>query len=413
MIQDDLQKKKSWIQSWWTRAIAGFLAVAMATTVLLANAVRIQIPVDSGSASEYTLSESTDFVKKNMAARMEDLLRQLLVNPSTLEQHYRNASVYIGVAKYDEALAEIDACLSLADGSDTALNDELWLKRGCLETLTGAYDSALESFTNISSGVYVDELLQIKAQIYAEQGNAQLTAEMLEAYLQSNPGDNDMRVSLASAYLQLQRYEDAIGQYRAILEGGVDDAGQTFMLLASAYMLAGQYEEAIANFLQAKDAGYSDPSACLAQCALASYLKADYASVISYGDQAISTGSEHFTYETLCYYMALAQMNLGAFAEAITLFSIAINQGAEIDDAYYFRGACYMVAGEMDAAIADFTTVIEKNVEALLPNCYFNRGICAADVKDYDMARSDFEEVLRLVQEGELYDSAKAMLDLL
>lgn len=413
MRQDEKQEKKSWIQSWWTRAIAGFLAIAMAATVFLANAVRIQIPADTKSASEYTLSETTDFVNKNMAARMQDMLAQLFVTPTTLEQHYRDASVYIGAAKYDEALKEIIACQSLAEGSDTALLDELWLKRGCLETLLGSYDAALESFQNISAGTYEDEQLLIKAQIYAEQDNAQLTADTLELYVQRNPEDSDSRTTLASVYVQLQRYDDAIAQYNAILDGGVEDAGQTYMLLASAQMLAGRYDEALADFLKAREAGYPDPSACYAQCALASYLDGDYEGVISYGGQAIEIGSENFTYETLYYYMALSQMNLGAYEEATTLFSNAIDQGANIDDAYYYRGACYMVAGNMEAAIADFTTVIDKNVESLLSNCYFNRGVCAADLKNYELAKSDFAEVMRREGSGELYDSAKSMLDLL
>ena len=99
MQQEEKRENKNWIHAWWTRALAGFLAVAMAATALLANAARVEISKDSGSASEYTLSESTDFVNKNTAARMEDMLSRLMVTPTTLEQHYRSASVLIGSAK--------------------------------------------------------------------------------------------------------------------------------------------------------------------------------------------------------------------------------------------------------------------------------------------------------------------------
>jgi tetratricopeptide (TPR) repeat protein len=84
-----------------------------------------------------------------------------------------------------------------------------------------------------------------------------------------------------------------------------------------------------------------------------------------------------------------------------------------MDDAYYYRGVCNMVTGNMEQAIADFTAAINRNVSSLLSNSYFNRGVCAADQKDYALARSDFEMVLQLEGEGELYESAKTMLDLL
>ncbi len=413
MAQDEQKEKKNWMRSWWTRSIAAFLAVAMAATALLANAVRIQLPAEDGSASEYALSESTDFVNKNMAARMEEMLSQLLVSPTTLDQHYRSASVLIGAAKYAEALDEINACLSLADAEDTALIDELWLKRGCLETLTGAYDAALESFAHITPGTYDEETLLVKAQIYSEQEDAQQTAAALEAYVLIRPDDFESRSMLAGVYIQLERYDDAIGQYEAILNSGGDEAGQIYMQLASAQMLAGRYTEAIAYFLEAERAGYADSSACYAQCALASYLNGDYESVGSYGEQALAIGSDNFTYESLYYYMALAKLNLGGYEEAIELFTTAIGQDLQIDDAYYYRGACYMATGDMQAAINDFTTVIDKNAETLLPNCYFNRGVCAADQKDYELARSDFQMVMDLEGSGELYESAKAMLDLL
>lgn len=139
----------------------------------------------------------------------------------------------------------------------------------------------------------------------------------------------------------------------------------------------------------------------------------DYESVLSYGDQALAIGSENFTFESLYYYMGLAQINLGAYTEAIELLDSAIELGVTMDDVYYYRGVCNMVSGNMDLAIADFTEAIDRDVESLLSNSYFNRGVCAADQKDYALAKSDFEMVVQLEKEGELYDSAKAMLDLL
>ncbi|MEN6340602.1 MAG: tetratricopeptide repeat protein, partial [Clostridiaceae bacterium] len=352
-------------------------------------------------------------VNKNPMARAGDVITRFFTNPQTLEQYYQNASVLIGAAQYDQALKYINICITLAEGSDQTLLDELWLKRGCLETLTQQYDQALESFTHITEGSYTAELLLIKAQIYDEKGETEQTAAALEAYLLIKPEDNDTRNTLAGIYIKQERYDEAIAQYDSILANGGDTNGAGYMQRATAKMMAGYYDASIADFLSAKDAGYADASACYAQCALASYLKEDYASVVSYGEQAIALGSENFTFETLYYYMGLAQLNLTAYAQAADLLTKAIDLGVDMDDAHYYRGACYMVNGNMQEAIADFTIVIDQNVTSLLSNSYFNRGVCEADSKDFEAAKSDLEMVMQLEKEGELYESAKTMLDLL
>lgn len=412
MEENKPQKQTGWIRSWWTRGVAAFLAVAMTCTIVLANAVRIQLGSDGESASEQALSETTDYINKNPLARAGDVITRFFTNPQTLEQYYQNASVLIGAGQYEQALGLINICITMADASDAALLDELWLKRGCLETLTQQYDAALESFTHISEGTYSAELLLIKAQIYDEQGKTEQTISALESYLLLYPEDNDTRGTLAGILLEQERYDAAILQYDAILANGGAN-GDVYMQRASAKLLAGDYEGAIIDFLCAKDAGYADPSACYAQCALASYLKEDYSSVVSYGEQAVEIGSQNFTYETLYYYMGLAQLNLEAYDKAAELLTKSIDMGIGMVEAHYYRGACYMVNGNMQGAVEDFTIVIDQDITMLLSNSFFNRGVCYADLQDYAAAKSDLQKVLELEQEGDLYESAKTMLDLL
>lgn len=408
------KQRVNWTKSWWTRAVAAFMAVALACTAFLASAVQIRTGA-SDSASESVLDETTPYLDQNVMARAQDVIEQMFTNPTTFLQYYQNASVLIGMARYEEALKSLVSCITLAqeEGQEQAVMDELWLKRGCLETLTGKYDEALESFREISDGTYDSEQLLIKAQIYDEKGDARAAVQMLEEYLRIQPDDTDTRLTLAGMYLQLEEYDEAIGQFDTVIEAGGDTAGTVYMQRASVKLIAGRYEEALADFLSAKDAGYADQSACLAQCALVSYLLLDYENVLHYGESAIAVGSENFTYESLYYYMGLAQMNLNCFTEAADLFSEAIELGVDMDDVYYYRGACYMVNGDMDGAIADFTEVIDRSVTELLSNSYFNRGVCEADQEDYEKAKSDFKMVMQLEQEGELYESAETMLGLL
>lgn len=413
MEQEKKSKNRNWARSWWTRALAGFLALAMTGSVLLMNASEVKLGSSGKSASTDVLDETTDYVQQSALSRAGDVLASIVTNPQTLEQYYKNASVQIGEAKYADALESIKACITLADSSNSTLLDELWLKRGALETLTGAYDDALDSFTHISMGSYMGEQLLIKAQIFGEKGDESAVASMLHEYVRLYPDDLDTRLTLASSYVQLGEYDAAIEQYTYVIDAGGDVSGASYMQRATARLMGGQYEASIQDFLAAKDAGYADPSACLAQCALASYLLQDYEDVLGYGARAVALGSENFTYETLYYYMGLSQLNLGSYPEAASLLTKAIDLGVTMDDAYYYRGACYMVDGSMPEAISDFTVVIERNVADLLSNSYFNRAVCEADQKQYDLAKSDLEMVLQLEKEGDLYDSAVTMLGLL
>ena len=74
MEKNEANKQTSWIKSWWTRAIAAFLAVAMAGTIFLANAVQIKLGSDGSSASEEALNETTEYVNKNPMARAGDVI---------------------------------------------------------------------------------------------------------------------------------------------------------------------------------------------------------------------------------------------------------------------------------------------------------------------------------------------------
>ena len=413
MEQKAPQQKRRWRWSWWTRAVAALLAFAMTFSLFLTNAVQIKLGNDGQSASTDVLDETTDYVQKSAASRAGDVIATLVTSPKTLQDYYRNASIQIGQAKYADALASIKACISLAGDAERSVKDELWLKCGALETLTGAYDDALVSFTNISVGSYRGEQLLIKAQIFDAKKDTEGVCAMLHEYVRLYPEEWDTRMTLAASYAQMEQYDSAIKQYDAIIDAGADSGGTAYMQRATARMMAGDYTASIQDFLAAKNAGYSDPSACLAQCALASYLLKDYKAVLGYGARAVALGSKNFTFETLYYYMGLSQLNLGSYTEAAGLLTKAIDLGITMDDAYYYRGACYMVNGSMQEAIVDFTTVIDRNVTELLSNSYFNRGVCEADQKQFDLAKADLQKVMELEQKGELYESAKTMLGLL
>ena len=245
MEQQMTSKKRSWVRSWWTRALAAFLALAMTGSVFLMNAAQIKLGAGGQSASTSVLNETTDYVQKSALSRAGDVLASIVMNPETLEQYYNNASVQIGEAKYDEALESIKACIPLVDGSNWSLLDELWLKRGALETLTGAYDDALESFTHITIGSYMGEQLLIKAQIFGEKGDERAVASMLHEYVRLYPDDMETRITLASAYVQLGEYDAAIEQYSVVIDAGGDADGASYMQRATARLMNGQYEASI------------------------------------------------------------------------------------------------------------------------------------------------------------------------
>ena len=106
-------------------------------------------------------------------------------------------------------------------------------------------------------------------------------------------------------------------------------------------------------------------------------------------DAAIKTHKfDHF----LCFYRGLVHLYIKNFDKAINDFSKAIkNNDIAYSKYHMYMGLAYGCANVLSEAMKQFTIAIELNEDYLL--AYYNRGKCAYLQGDVDQAFADFQKL--------------------
>ena len=179
---------------------------------------------------------------------------------------------------------------------------------------------------------HVDAYL-IKAQIYADRQELEPLSQVLCSYLECKPEEYTIRMVYAQTLFELQRFEDAIVQYRALLDQDNGQMGKTelWYLLGLTYLQLSNYSESEEALLQAQA---SDPDL-----------------------------------DGLDYYIGICQMSRADYTAAVNSFTAAIDAGSMLQHSYYSRGVCrLMLEQPMDSALEDLQFASEYTGEDGDPN---------------------------------------------
>ena len=90
---------------------------------------------------------------------------------------------------------------------------------------------------------------------------------------------------------------------------------------------------------------------------------------------------------------ALQSSRRGAGAEAIELYSRAIELDPDFASAYYNRGREYDTLGQLEKAIADYGRSLELSPSA---DAYYNRGLAYRNLSDFAAAIADYDRAIAL-----------------
>jgi tetratricopeptide (TPR) repeat protein len=297
------------------RVIAGIMVVVMVATVFLQSATLVAISSSdnkSDAAINY-LAENTEYVNKNMPQRVEEYLKTLGTE-DTIEDYYRLASTQIAREEYSNALKNIEKCISLYNNEGRELYNDLLLKRGCLQVMTGDYDAALKSLDlALAEDPSAAEIFLVKAQIYAEQKNMGALTQCLTAYLKLVPEDSAIRELLAQAQFTEGDYAAAAQQYAEILE--------------------------------------NDPSAEVEYLfGLNAVKNSDFAT----GEASLTSAiAKDDSFEGIYYYRGVCRMSLGKYPEAIEDLTFSIAREDMLQASYYTRGVCLLLNNEYEKGLID------------------------------------------------------------
>ena len=254
---DERSKRKKRISTKvWVRILAGFLALTLALFIIMIDLTRVKINTETdneaNNAAATLLAERTEYIEKNVFARAGDVITNVFTTPKTFSSYYMLASIQIGQNKYEQALVNIERCLAQYRGDDLSILDDLWMKKGCLQTLQDDYHGALISFSNISDiGRDTPEILRIKIQIYIETQDLPNAKIALLTYLNEAPSDLNMRTLLAEVYYLNGNYKLGAAQYTYLIKATGDSDGSLHFMRGMLRSQQGDYEPAIADFVYA------------------------------------------------------------------------------------------------------------------------------------------------------------------
>ncbi|MCK9313993.1 MAG: tetratricopeptide repeat protein [Methanocorpusculum sp.] len=303
------------------RVIAGILVVAMVGTMFIQSATLVAISRSDSDAAVNYLAENTEYVNKNTPQRVEDYLKTLGTK-DTLEDYYRLASTQIAREEYNDALGNIEKCISLYNNEGKELYEDLLLKRGCLQVMIGDYDAALKSLDlALAKDPAAADIYLVKAQIFAQRQNMGALAQCLTEYLKLVPEDSSIRALLAQAQFTGGDYEAAAQQYAEIID--------------------------------------KDPNAEVEYLyGLNAVKNSDFAAAEASLTSAIAKDD---SFDGIYYYRGVCRMSLGNYPAAIKDLTVSIEREDMLQASYYTRGVCLLMDNQYEKGLMDIEYAANGN----------------------------------------------------
>lgn len=341
-----------------------------------------------------------------------------------LSTYYEVIAGHIKLGNYDTAKEYVDKALKICTEEDNPdVYADLHLKAACIYSIKEDYEAALKELEeSLRVCPDVAEAYLVRQEIYAKMNEPAKAVADLEKYIALS-GDTSMNGDLANLYLQMEETQKAEESLRALAEASTDDPEAVPYNLALYEMNAGMYVEALANLQScSKDSNkfpalYYNSGVC--QMKTGAYEDA----VKSFTD---SLEKEDFRLDAT-FNRAASNMSMEAYEPAIDDFTAYIDairtkepaepteeqagepeteapaetgdqsepaeqteeaEDDQVDEAYYYRAACYFTIGKYTEAAEDFTVCIDGGLNT--EECLFNRATSRLLSGDYEGAKSDY-----------------------
>ena len=255
-----------------TPLIAIVLVIVMIVNTVWVSAAQVSIQRieeenSEGTANNY-LIDNTSYMTEDTLQRMYEVLT-LYRTPTDWQGYEEQAGIYIAREEYDLALDRIGKAVDLSGEASSKEKAALWLQKGCLHTIKGEQQKALESLQEcVAFDPENSESYLIMAQIYLEREDEDNTLKNMEAYLELNPGNADAEEMVAQLYMSRSDFETAKKWLLRAIESGGD--AQVYYQYALCTIQESDFEGAIEYLDQAitLDEGIGDAYYYRAICKL-------------------------------------------------------------------------------------------------------------------------------------------------
>lgn len=423
------EEKKNWFLQWmekpWIRTIAIILVISMITGI--------------AGHGIYLRKMNRKYAEAEAARLKQEQLDQR--RQADFDAAYENVRKAIEEKDYASAIEKLEACLALADPGST-VETELLTTRASLNILLGNSEEAKSDLDQAALG---DEnspvILLLKSQIEVEQENYDTAQSDMEKYLELEPDNYDVRLSLTQLYEMTGQYSAAAESYmalqklrptdksieinagrclilaqrlteaQAILEPILEnqdspEIGTAYFLRAMIRMQNSDFSGAIEDYTDAIEGGY-DARVCLEQITACAFVLGDHNAVLECEKSYLALWPEGSSAASFYQQVGISAMTLKNYDHAEKSLTRSLDLNPEYPGTYYYRALTRFSGSQWELAAEDFSSSISHNYMA--DNSYYNRGLCYAQMKDLENACADLEKASQ-GEDQEIVEAAKLLL---
>ena len=383
------------------------------------------------------------------ATQAEAVSQEAYVDTQKLDASYTLALNAINAEDYETAKEYLNVCFAYCEPqSNPTMYADLLLKRACIDVIEEKNDMAL---LNLDAALRVQPDLAdaylVRTQVYAAQNQVDAAIENLEKYIELTE-DTSLYETVAQLNEAKGDIEAAQAAYDKFVEGAGSEVEEAGFQNGLYKMQAGKLEEAIEAFeAYAEDETYAAGAAY--NIGICKMNLGDYTGAIeafntceekegnfeglkynrgvcnllseqweaAAADFTKSIESEPYV-DDARYNLAICQMQQEDYETAVATFTELIGDGeaeeqtevgeeqtevgeeqTEVesenvvnDGAYYYRAVCHAALGNLDAALADYTTCIDHGYE--LAQSYYQRAQIYAAQGDTEAQNADLQASL-------------------
>ena len=310
----------------------------------------------------------------------------------TAEAYLTRAQVYLEQGNAEAALADVNVCMNMTDGTGDLLADMVNIYEA-----VGQYEKA--------AGIYT---------------------ELIE-----RTGETEYLLNRAYCLTNLGRMEEAEADRGEYAKAGGKELGSADVMIGIGWMRAKEYAKADDAFVRAIDEQYAEPESLYYYVILCAYVTGNFERVCTYGEKVIeriAQGAEDTTADitvekstgrlnvslvkmdrTSLYLMTGAShLYTGNYNRAAEFLTACLTENPELPYANYLRGASLMAAKRYEEAIADFDTTIAADEQT--ENSHFSRAVCRMQIGDKDGALEDYEWVVLNGKDETLFEEASQQI---
>ena len=237
----------------------------------------------------------------------------------------------------------------------------------------------------ISEAPLLADAYHYRADAYLSVGRSKQALEDYTRTIQLRPKDPFRYYARGLAYANLQRYSRALADLNEAIE--LKPSYKKFYLArAQVYLKMEKYEQAVSDYEKGRKAVTKDfPVLDMLPAYIATYR---YDKALRLLDSAADNDSAKNHYWRGRVYWGRNEVD-----EAVSSFSKAINRDPSFAPAYRYRANAFKEMGDLQASLADYTTLLSLQPEALF---YNRRGLIEEELGELKQAQQDYTKATEL-----------------